>query len=548
MLRSVWTKTLRDYRVAILGWGLGLALLLYATLAAYATQITTPQARAQFAQLAETFRFFAEPIEVTTPTGFATWRIMGLTPVLLGIWAILAGARLVRGAEERGTLDIVLATPRSRARVLAEGIAALVAALAIVGVLLGLGALAGEAAAGVPAAPGGAILAGLNVSLTALVFGLLALLLSQFVTRAGAAAGAAAGLMILAWVVDGTGRAAPDLAWVSRLSPFHLYGLSKPLIASYGADPGALLGLAALAAILGGASFPLFARRDLGGTAWSWRGGARQADGGRALAGAARDHSLRGLLPRALRADAPAIAWWTFGLALYVAWVTGVARATRDTLRAILEGSPFFRQFLGGVGLGTDAGFLSGVLFAFLPVLLALYALTQAGGWARDLDAGRLELVLGTPIPRWRVFLGSWGATLAALILAPLALWLVALVSFRAWGLQVDGGNLAAAFVGFLPLELTVAALVYALAGRLSAGAVSGLVGGLIALSFVAELLNSMLNLPAWIAGLSLFHQYGAPLLDGPRPGPWLALTALAAALLALGLAQFTRADLQRGG
>ena len=105
----------------------------------------TPQAQAQFAQLAQTFRFFAAPVEVTTPTGFATWRLLGTLPVMLGVWACLAGARLVRGAEERGALDLVLATPRSRARVLGEGIAALATAMAIIGVLIGLGALAGAA-------------------------------------------------------------------------------------------------------------------------------------------------------------------------------------------------------------------------------------------------------------------------------------------------------------------------------------------------------------------------------------------------------------------
>lgn len=180
--------------------------------------------------------------------------------------------------------------------------------------------------------------------------------------------------------------------------------------------------------------------------------------------------------------------------------------------------------------------------------MLAVYALMQADGWARDLDAGRLELVLGTPIPRWRVFLESWGATLVALCLAPLVLWLVALACIRAFGLHIGAGSLAVAFLGLLPLELVVAALVYLVAGRLSAGAITGVGGGLLALSFLAELLDPVLQLPNWLIGLSIFHQYGTPLLDGPRWGPWLTLTAIAAALVALGLARFARSDVQRGG
>ena len=52
---------------------------------------------------------------------------------------------------------------------------------------------------------------------------------------------------------------------------------------------------------------------------------------------------------------------------------------------------------------------------------------------------------------------------------------------------------------------------------------------------------------PAWVADLSMFYQYGSPITDGPRWGTSLAMTALAAAVLALGVVGFTRADVQRG-
>jgi ABC-2 type transport system permease protein len=220
-----------------------------------------------------------------------------------------------------------------------------------------------------------------------------------------------------------------------------------------------------------------------------------------------------------------------------------VVRATKDQLATMIGNSPLFKELLGG----SDATFLSGILFLFLPALILVYALVLAESWARELDAGRFELLLGTPTPRWRVFLGAWGATCVALVLAPLVLWVVALVSIRGWGLQVAAGDTFAAFAGFLPLELLVAALVYLVAGRLSAGAITGAIGGLIALSFLADFLNPVLKLPGWLVGLSVFHQYGTPIVSGPRWGAWLALIALAAVFLALGLVRFTRADLARG-
>ena len=91
-----------------------------------------------------------------------------------------ARARMLRGEEERGTMDVLLATTPSRARLLLEKVGALAIALLVIAVLFALGVVAGEAALG-----GGhvdfvrALLAGLNLSLFAFFFGMVALLFSQ---------------------------------------------------------------------------------------------------------------------------------------------------------------------------------------------------------------------------------------------------------------------------------------------------------------------------------------------------------------------------------
>src|SRR5947209_3776005 len=99
MFRSIWSKTLRDYRVPILSWGLGLGFLLF-------TVLTTSHdvVNAGYTQIAQQFRFLADPVAVDTPQGYATFRVMSLfLPVVLSIWTILEGAALVRSAEERSS-------------------------------------------------------------------------------------------------------------------------------------------------------------------------------------------------------------------------------------------------------------------------------------------------------------------------------------------------------------------------------------------------------------------------------------------------------------
>jgi len=74
--KSVYLKTLRDFRIAILGWGAGMGLLMYAVLVAVPSLVATPQARASVVSLGSTFSWIAEPIALDTPGGYVTWGCM----------------------------------------------------------------------------------------------------------------------------------------------------------------------------------------------------------------------------------------------------------------------------------------------------------------------------------------------------------------------------------------------------------------------------------------------------------------------------------------
>src|SRR5690348_5682282 len=71
---SIYLKTLRDFRMAILGWGLGVGLLMFVLLMAIPSVVATPEARAALVSLAGTYAWLAEPIKVDTPGGYATWK------------------------------------------------------------------------------------------------------------------------------------------------------------------------------------------------------------------------------------------------------------------------------------------------------------------------------------------------------------------------------------------------------------------------------------------------------------------------------------------
>lgn len=550
MFRSIWSKTLRDYRIPLLCWGGGAGLTLLVVFATYGAQ--TSSASAVYASVGQTLRFLADPIALDTANGYATWRSMGLfIPLLLCIWALLAGTATLRGEEERSSMDLLLATPQSRARIVSEKILALGVALILAGLIITLGGIAGQASAKITVDAGRALLAGLNVSLIAFFFAGLALLISQLTSSRGAAAGWTGLLLVVAFLLDATGRTIDNGEWLRRFSPVYYYGLNKPLIPGYASNVAAALLLLGLSILFVVISVFLFLRRDIGRSAlpgWvSSRAHARPVDRGRLLEHARRDIFNQAVSLRAIRAQAVSAGWWLLSIVAFAVWLTLLTPSLLEPLRKIMAGNPVFANLYSGKDITTNAGFLSGVVFQYTSIAIVVFALVQAVKWSSNLDGGRMELVLSTSQSRQRILLESFIATCFYTVLAALLLWLAVLLSANSINLSVDANKLAAASFGLLPLELIVTAAVYALAERVRNGAIIGIVSAYLVLTFLAEILQSLLKLPDWLISLSIFHDYGSPAVDGWRWGPSGAMLGIAALLLIIGVIQFRRSDIERG-
>ena len=543
-LSSVFLKTLRDYRIAILGWGIGMGLVVISPMASVSALVTTPQARQQLVSLAQTFAWNADPVAVDTIGGYATFKI-GIFMFLIAIWPVLAGSRMLRGEEDRGSLDVLLSLPRPRLNVALEKLAAMWTALFVMGVLIGLLAFAGGKKFGGDFGLGGALLFGLNLALVCAVFGGLALLISQFTQERGPAAGWTAGLLLVSIVLDMVHRVVANTDWISRLSPIYYYGLSKPLIPSYGTNAGAMLVLLALAAVLGAAAIWLFVRRDVGGTVALPRWltlPERQAS--RALP--AGDWSLRSVYARSLGMIAMPTLWWTLGIAGFAGWMVYVVQLMEARLSSLLSSSPAFTALiknLAGSNVGVNAGFLSAMFF-FLPLMLMAFAVTQVSGWSADEQDGRLELVLAAPQTRVRVLLGRFAALGTATAAIGVMTLLASAGAATASGLSLDMGNLAAATLGMIPLGLLIAAIGYLASGWLRTAADTGLLSFVLAAWFFISFIGPELKLPDATLRLSAFYYYGTPLLHGLQLTSVLGVLVVAALALWLGTLRFANKDI----
>jgi len=545
---SIFLKTLRDFRIAILGWGVGMGLVMFEVQATVGSLVSTPAARATLVSLAGSFAWNADPVAVDTVGGYATWKV-GIFILLVAIWPLMACSRLLRGEEERGSLDVLLSLPRGRLRVALEKLAAVWTALLLMGLLIALITFAGGKSFNADYSLGDALLFGLNLVLICGVFGSIALLLSQFTQERGTAAGVTGGLLLVFIVLDMVHRVIPGTEWLSRLSPVYYYNLSKPLVPSYGTNPGALLVLLGLSVLLSGAALLLFVRRDVGATVALpsfLRLPERIVRPEQALP--VNAWSLRSVYARSLAKIAFPTFWWTLGIAGFAAWMVVVVKQIEGQLKTLAASSSFLRDLITKVG-GGDVNFnanLLSALFFLLPLLLMAFAVTQANRWAADEEEGRQELVLATPQPRLTVLLARFGAlTTATVIIGVLTLAATALAS-AASGLALDGGNLAAATLSIIPLGLLMAALGYLFSGWLRTAVDTGLLSFLLVIWFFISFVGPGLNWPDTTLRLSAFYYYGTPLLHGLPLGDTLGVLAVAVAALVLASARFVRKDIGR--
>jgi ABC-2 type transport system permease protein len=543
-LKSVFLKTLRDYRIPILGWGIGMGLVVLSPMASVSTLLTTPEARAQLVSLAATFAWNADVVAVDTIGGYATFKI-GIFIFLIALWPLLAASRMLRGEEESGTLDVLLSVPRPRLRVALEKLAAMWTALLAMGLLIGLLAFAGGRKFGADFGLGDALLFGLNLALICTVIGGLALLISQFTQERGPAAGWTAGLLLVFIVLDMVHRVVPNSEWISRLSPIYYYNQTKALVPSVGANGGAMLLLLAVAVILSGAAVWLFARRDVGGTVplprWL-RLPERTAS--RALP--VSDWSLRSVYARSLGMIAMPTVWWTLGIAGFATWIVFAVQQMESKLSSLFASSPTVMNLIKNIGGGSasfDAGFLS-AMFVLLPLFLMAFAVTQVNGWSADEQDGRLELVLATPQRRLGVLLGRFAALASATVFIGVITLLASAGAAAVAGLKLDSGNLAAATLGMIPLGLLIAAIGYLASGWLRTAADTGLLSFVLLIWFFISFIGPELNWPDATLRLSAFYYYGTPLLHGLQLTSVLGVVAVAAAALGLGAFRFVRKDI----
>ena len=259
---TIFAKALRDRRRAMIGWSAGLAGLTGLIFLYWPTVKDNPELDRFLRGLPEAVRALTGRSSITSPAGYLNAELFSLMiPLLLLVVAIGMGARAIAGEEERGTLELLLATPVSRRRVLLEKVAAGLLMLSALGVVLLVALVAGARLAGMDIATARLAAAALSVVALTLPFGALALALGCATGARGTAIGPSVAVAAAAYLLNSLAPLSAALKPWRVVSPFHWYDAEAVL--STGPRWGYLVLLAATAAALTALAALLFERRDI---------------------------------------------------------------------------------------------------------------------------------------------------------------------------------------------------------------------------------------------------------------------------------------------
>jgi ABC-2 type transport system permease protein len=466
---------------------------------------------------------FGQTRALETVAGFTEWRVVLVLSLVGAVWAIFAVTRILRGEEDEGRADVVLAGPITRTGATRASLLGIAASLGLMLLVSVVGMAVGAAGdLGVDRA----VLLGVTVVSTPAVMVGVGAVTSQVADTRRRAAGMAAAVLGASYLLRVVADSAESLQWLRWATPLGWLELAHPLteptvvpiLLSY----ATALALGILACLLVGA-------RDTGAGLSSGVGArpARMTGLGSPLGLAAR------------MAEGPALAW-AVGLGLFGMLIGLVARTAAQAMADSTGG-----DLLGQLGIeesGTRA--YVGVSFVLITLALTTAAAGQVAATRDEEAASRLDTLLVHPVGRGRWLAGRWTVSAGVLVLAASAAVLGTWVAGSAGDLGVGVGDLAAAGVNAIPAALFVlgaGTLVHGVAPRMAVAVTYTLV----AASFLLEVVGAAVALPAWVLNMSVLHHVAPAPAVSPDWRSAAALVLLGVLLASGGAAALTRRDVE---
>ncbi len=261
---------IRSRRGAILGWGIGLGLFMVLIVLLF------PQIADSFAgiELPEFYEMFGDINAIATLSGFMDLEFFSFFPLILAIYAILAGSGALAGEEDAGTLELILSFPIPRWQVVITKAIAIAITLSLILALTAAGAWVGYLLiAGGDAdlnINGWQMARGiLNLWFLLFLFAMLSFFFGSIMPSARVANVLAIIIMVEMYFLNSLGSLVEMLEPYQKYSPF--YYLQAKDVMEKGLDAGNIAILFGFSLLLLIFTVLAFQRRNITVGAWPWQ-------------------------------------------------------------------------------------------------------------------------------------------------------------------------------------------------------------------------------------------------------------------------------------
>jgi ABC-2 type transport system permease protein len=259
---DVFERSIMERKKGLIGWSVGLLALVAFTLAFWPSIKGNSEFDKLFDDLPESLQAFVGENSITSPVGYLESQLfLYLVPVLFAIMTIGRLSDGLAGEERRKTMDLLLANPITRSRVVLEKFGASAASLLAPGTALFVTLWLGSMAVDLDIGVAGLLAATLGSMFLALVFGALALVVGAATGKKGLAIAVAASVMTAAYLLYSLAPMVEAVEPFQKLSPFYYFLASSPL--EHGLKATHTLVLLGITAVLVVVSTWFFARRDV---------------------------------------------------------------------------------------------------------------------------------------------------------------------------------------------------------------------------------------------------------------------------------------------
>ena len=492
----------------------------------YKTQAQRNALAAAYGSNKATSALFGPAPDLQTVAGFTVFKISMTLMILGAVWGLLTSTRLLRGEEESGRWELLLAgqTTRRGATVqalagLGSGVFVLWVLAAVITIIIGLDSK-------VDIAAGPSLYFALAMVASAVMFLAVGVLTSQLGATRRQAASYAAVFLGLAYAVRMIADAGVGLHGLIWASPLGWVEELRPLTAP---RTLALVPIAGFTAVLAIVAVHLAGRRDVGASIVADR-----------ATSPPHLRLLSGPTGLAIRMARPTVIGWWVAIAVSGLLYGLIAKSAGSTI----SGSSVHKVFskLGAPGTGAEA--VLGVCFLVLAVLVAFVGAGQLTAARSEESGGRLEHLLVRPVTRTSWLGGRLGVAFVVVVVSGAGAGVFAWLGAASQHAGVSFPKLLEAGVNLVPPAvaiLGIGVLAFGICPRMVAVVVYSLLGW----SLLIVIVGGIGAVSHWVLDTSVFHQMAsAPAV----PPHWEAngvMTAVGCVGALIGGVAFKRRDLQ---